>query len=665
LQSLCELTTDEAVLERIGQLPAKLEDLYVELYEKLTNSPAEADRLIAKNALSWLLCAQWTLTSTEFLTAISMTPRRRFGRVSKDQVLKICRNLVVFDTTLDTFRFAHLSVREFLEKHPEYDITAINCLAAETCLFKLVCAAPNPASERFLSEHGQPLARESPLSDDFGEYSTIYWAVHCQLAAHKRAQGVLRDFFLFFLSNESDPTSPFTVWTNQLRRSLYSDKRHFDERLENSIAVSAGPLFVACSFDFSEVIGNQVAKRIFQTDLVNSQGLTALEVAANHGSCEAISVLLTDQLTPVTRRTVKAAARNWDSGKEVMTLLLDRRGTDIQITEEVVEAAAGNWRSGKEVMMLLLDRRGTDVQIMKEVVKAAAGNWDRGKVMTLLLDRRGTDIQITEEVVKAAAGNRDSGKVMMTLLLDRRGTDVQITEEVVKAAAGNWDSGKEVMTLLLDRRGTDVQITEEVVKAAAGNGCSGKEVITLLLDRRGTDVQITEEVVKAAAQNERSGKEVMTLLLDRWLTNDAHPRHEDIPAKHHIALLQAAACIGHQEIMTQLLQAGVNINTDIEKLGIILHIAVYEGHNGMVQMLIENGANINSRDYHDWTPYTIALMSRQDIILSILSKYGCETSAGFAPTGLVKCTTSSEVVIYDGDKAATTGLLLIRFVRML
>jgi mitogen-activated protein kinase kinase kinase len=97
------------------------------------------------------------------------------------------------------------------------------------------------------------------------------------------------------------------------------------------------------------------------------------------------------------------------------------------------------------------------------VVKAAAENEESGKeVMTLLLDRRGADVQITGEVVKAAAENKESGKEVMTLLLDRRGADVQITKEVVKAAAGNQGSGKEVMTLLLDRRGADVQITKEI-----------------------------------------------------------------------------------------------------------------------------------------------------------------------------------------------------------
>jgi hypothetical protein len=246
---------------------------------------------------------------------------------------------------------------------------------------------------------------------------------------------------------------------------------------------------------------------------------------------------------------------------------------------------------------------------------------------------------------------------MMMLLLNRRGADVPITEEVVKAAAGN--SNKEVMMLLLDRREAEVPITEEVVKAVAGNWRSGKEVMMLLLDRRGADVQITEEVVKAAAGNVENGKEVMMLLLNRWLTNHAHPEHENLPVQHHIAFLHAAACIGHQEVMTQLLKAGADINTVIRNLGTVLHIAIYEGHDAMVQMLIHEGADIYSRDYHDWTPYTMALMCRQDATCSFLSKYSCETSAVLPPTGLVKCTTSSEVTVYQGDRAATTGWPLI------
>jgi hypothetical protein len=117
----------------------------------------------------------------------------------------------------------------------------------------------------------------------------------------------------------------------------------------------------------------------------------------------------------------------------------------IRATEDVVKAAARNWGSGKEVMMLLLEERGDEVKITEEVVKAVAGNRKSGKeVIMLLLEKRGDEVKITEEVVKAAAENGENGKEIMMLLLEERGDKVKITEEVVKAAAGNWGSGKEV-----------------------------------------------------------------------------------------------------------------------------------------------------------------------------------------------------------------------------
>ena len=58
---------------------------------------------------------------------------------------------------------------------------------------------------------------------------------------------------------------------------------------------------------------------------------------------------------------MKVVASNDLNGKEVMALLLDRRGDQIQITEDMVKAAASNEFDGKEVMALLLDRRDNQI----------------------------------------------------------------------------------------------------------------------------------------------------------------------------------------------------------------------------------------------------------------------------------------------------------------
>lgn len=58
-----------------------------------------------------------------------------------------------------------------------------------------------------------------------------------------------------------------------------------------------------------------------------------------------------------------------------------------------------------------------------EVVAIIAKNSNE-EVMTLLLDRRGEEVQITEEVIKTAAEYSGNGREMMTLLLDRRGAEI-------------------------------------------------------------------------------------------------------------------------------------------------------------------------------------------------------------------------------------------------
>jgi hypothetical protein len=125
----------------------------------------------------------------EFLSAISVIPNKGFVEVSRDQVLEFCNNFVVFDAQMNTFRLAHLSVREFLEKHPAYSGISSNSLAAEICLLALVSTTPNSAANLFLSKRGQFSTEKSRALDDFNDYSNIYWPIHCQLAGLRENPG--------------------------------------------------------------------------------------------------------------------------------------------------------------------------------------------------------------------------------------------------------------------------------------------------------------------------------------------------------------------------------------------------------------------------------------------------------------------------------------------
>jgi hypothetical protein len=54
-----------------------------------------------------------------------------------------------------------------------------------------------------------------------------------------------------------------------------------------------------------------------------------LHVAVKHSICAVTAVLLANKRAHITEEVVKAAAGNWGNGNEIMTLLLNRRGSDI------------------------------------------------------------------------------------------------------------------------------------------------------------------------------------------------------------------------------------------------------------------------------------------------------------------------------------------------
>ena len=598
LQSLCNLYTDEAIQERLGRLPPKLEELYLELYQKLKSTTANADREIATGTLTWLLCAQRKLSSEEFLAALSYTARGQFDKLTIEQVLHLCSNLVIYDPTLDTFRFAHLSVREFLENQPECSPGVANALAAETCLLHVLSFADNPATQRFISRYRHGLLK-SPPSDKLSTYSTIYWAPHYQLASTERTAGVLKDLLFHFLSNESDPRSPVVAWAVRVEKALHNYSIAWDlrERLEDTKANRDRALFIASCFNLQEAASIPTHAGGY---IQNSRSRGLLEVAATHGSCDVISELIKYKHTKIRKEVVKAAAGNEGNGKEVMTLLLEQRGADVVITEEVVKAAAGNRWSGKEVMTLLLEQRGADVVITEEIMKAAARNGRSGKeIMMLLLEQRGADVVITEEVVKAAAGNGGNGKEVMMLLLKQRGADVVITEEIMKAAARNGRSGKEIMMLLLEQRGADVVITEEVVKAASTSG--QRSVLNVIQENLGIFISEDQWLT---AQFYNAAKYGYLDIIQQLLAKRVEPDLKDTIGR---SPLWMAAASGHSEVVQVLLSTNsVDINSKSLSARSPIFWAAACGYKTVVKLLLEAGADPKDVDEDGNTPLSIA-----------------------------------------------------------
>ncbi|KAI9653168.1 MAG: hypothetical protein M1821_007708 [Bathelium mastoideum] len=546
LQYICQFDVDGDVRKNLGRLPPDLNTLYAEIYDFLSKRPGEIKATLFKNALRWLLCAQRRLRADEFLCAISMNVQSQDPTVlvSKELVLKICNNFVVFDSQLDTFRFAHLSVREFLEQRPDYSSSNTNALAAEICLWTVLSTNKNSVADRSLLSQGLPKNITPSVTGNFCEYADIYWPVHCQAAGESRKSGAFNMAFTHVMSY------CLGDWHHRLKKVRgdpgYSDDWEAMKKLQYAIPATnntiAARLLVCCIFGFEEELRDILQDPEQITSWVNEKGLGFLEVAARYGSCAVIGYILErDQpCIEITEEVVKSAAYNSGNAKEIIELLLDRRGDDVQITTEVVDRVLENFHQ-HEIMKLLLDRRGGNVQITSKTVSYIA-RWFDTDILALLLDRWGDSVQIADEVIEAVI--QDGDRAALLLLLDRRGDSIQITEENMARIAEYFDA--EVITLLLDRLGENVQITEKIMKAAARNDDYGDKIMTLFFNQRENDIlteevvraaaprvnsevlkvffernpslPITEEVIKAVAENE-NGEEIMTLLLDRLEDN--------------------------------------------------------------------------------------------------------------------------------------------------
>lgn len=177
---------EQSLIRELRALPKELARLYEDIYTRIITGGRE-DVAIAKRILRWLLCSQRPLTTTEFVSAVCVDPNGCCRRLTFAQILDICCNFVVLDKEAQVFRFAHLSVREYLESRREYRSIVAHSEALDRCLANFI--AKNVVTKRPCSH--------IPILDP---YVSQYWVVHYQKTGsfhHKGKRGdQLKEFLL-------------------------------------------------------------------------------------------------------------------------------------------------------------------------------------------------------------------------------------------------------------------------------------------------------------------------------------------------------------------------------------------------------------------------------------------------------------------------------------
>ncbi|KAL4902057.1 hypothetical protein BDW74DRAFT_181216 [Aspergillus multicolor] len=539
LQSLCQLKTDQAIQERIGRLPPKLEDLYREILDRIEESPSQADRKSALNTLHWLLSSRRTLTKKELLAAASTSVRLPTIRLTKDQILDLCCNLVVFDAEINTFTFAHLSVREFLEKQPAFYHRLSHAHLAETCLLSLV-------SNRAISfqRYYNPTAPES--LETIYDYAAAHWGRHCRFAGRALRTGDLGDLLNSFLSPGSHAMSPmFEAWETIVSCMSDSDKDHYFGVESNG---KSSAMFTACCFDLTEIlerfindgadltVWNICERTLLETAMHSGSqdcmdllmaidcGLSPEQLllyAAEHCPAEIVSHFLQLHDVRISDEAILAAFHNSDSGN-IVKLLLNQE-SDISVTEALLLEASqfpvshlSQRPDGRGVLELFFNVTKGRLPVAEALVTAAAGNWSDGYGIIQFLSKvSNSAVPVTEAVFKAAVRKPQGGLAIIKFLTNDPGCKIHVTEAVLTAVTHNDAQGAAITQILVEVSGREMPFSESLFITAAYKETQGKAIIDILLGACQHPITITQDPFKAACTNRKHARQILETLMEQ------------------------------------------------------------------------------------------------------------------------------------------------------
>jgi ankyrin repeat protein len=295
IQNLCDpnrIKHEGDIRDELGRLPRTLKESYDVTYNEIVLKLGVASRTIAERTIKWLNCAQRPLKSRELVAAVSLgSSVAECLNASVLDLLDACCNMVVLDTELDVFRFAHLSVREYLEGRDDLELKEGHSWALEKCMNSYLLEAAISNLEK----------RVETLLDGFRPYVDTYWLIHCKESESKHHSEAPPRSLRKFLDLAPRARVGFAAWVARVDHEEHNlfHKIHLDEEAKSSIAESrsvrsfpASPYFLACRYGWPAYIQDLLLLRNLDLHQRNHDKKTGLDVAMDAGHFEVVQQLL-------------------------------------------------------------------------------------------------------------------------------------------------------------------------------------------------------------------------------------------------------------------------------------------------------------------------------------------------------------------------------------
>ena len=574
IERLCREKTEDDVTEALqSNLPEDLDQLYQESLSHIFKAGNTA-RDTAIKTFSWILHMREPLTPSALLDAVS---KARNLPMQVSDLMVLCANLVVLDKNCNVIRFAHQSVKEFLERHDSFTGPVAHTFLASTCI---EACSRGPVSKGSL---------QLP-SDDFYVYAAMYWPIHSTMAEGMATNGhIVNQMTSFIFDEDFDTTLSFASWLETRREIIpfLANDHALKIPLDAIPDGDAGYLFLISVFGLASLL-RVVFEHVADLDVnqKNTHGHTPAYLAAALGHLDTLSMLV-DHGANVNVKCGRYGsplhAACFAGHLEVVKMLLEL-GASIScgvVFENALQAAC---RGGHENVALHLISSGYIIKSEADYDSTLESAARAGFVNVMdMLDRpsflpfsRSKPDKITRKIKKAIHGGQ-LGIIRHFLRQNINRREVIPPDAVALATLSNH---KALVEFLLDE-GMSIE----------SEGAIGTPLRTACL---------------------LNYQPIARLLLSRGAEINACGTFGDA--------LQAAAMKGHTMVVKLIIDEGANVDQQSGLYGTALQAAAYHGQCGAVELLLDAGANVHDEGYSKDAFHAAAEGGHQDVILLMLRK---------------------------------------------